>query len=230
MRKSLFFLIAISLFFNSCTKESEVSELIKIEAKDYGFYHNEAIRSYYDFYEKRTGKKSEASDILNEDMSVLISDMTLAMQEKYPDLFVGADLKVLNEVFSSYKKGRDYNFEAHWKEMTTQKRSKTTLEPELINLVNESISNNYDFETILNKLDNIDVDSKNKEVFKSVLVGSNNLWFGEKNRSYKGVCSQRTIIADTGTAALLVWNPLASIIGAGISSLITDASCSENIE
>ncbi len=230
LKIALIGILITTFFIQSCKTEEEILLLEstnQIIAKEYGFYHNEALKSYYDYYKKKSGKKSEATDILNQDVLVLINDMTLAIQEKYPKLFAEIDLEVLKSSFSSFEKGRDYDFEVHWQQMTTQKRFETRLEPELISLVNESLDRNYDFETILNKLDQMDVESDNKDVFKSVLIGSNDLWFGEKSRSYKGVCSQRTIIADAGTSLILVASGPLSIIGGAISSLITDASCVE---
>ncbi|WP_459211758.1 hypothetical protein [Aquimarina rhabdastrellae] len=231
MRKSLFFLIAISLFFNSCTKESEVSEPIKIEAKDYGKIHNEAVKAYLYSPQKDKNFDGAISDMLE-----VISE---EMEVKYPGVF----------------KKEKFDIEAFYKTNTKSQFDETALETipllfqeaiadgRISNRVGELLSDiytsNYTQEQtleILNQFKSNDLSTEEEEaviIFESTAIASYELWnayyeeeIAKGNKSCRP--TQQIIIADAATTVLgtLLAGPFGGLAGAAASLIVEQGTSS----
>lgn len=201
----------------------------------FGFYHNEAIELYNKSFD------NNKQDISKMPLDLLIKNMITSLKKKYPVEFKDVDSKQVLDVYKEYKLVGDYNFVDNWKKNKDNYLQKGYVSKLTYDFIDDIVTNNDDFDTIIKKLKVVknseklksknlkeySKDSRQLEIFESVLRSSNELWSGSTtNKVFKkpNYCNQQIIISDAATTLIFGAAGPFSVFAGAVSSLVTSSS------
>jgi hypothetical protein len=207
MRKVIFGLIATVLMVNLSWGQNNMN------FNDYGYYHNEALS---EFVLKHGQDQTRIDFILDEGLKLMI--------DKYPNIFSNASLKGVKEFFN-VNETKDFNFKNLWNNNKNIILKELKIPAEIYPLMDELINKEYDYETMIMKIQNFEKNEKLTNdgknliiVLKSVLISSNDYWNSYYKKNSASLRRHRpgsaTLIADfMASGCFLFTGPVAAIAG-----------------
>lgn len=230
-------LIILTVVYFSCSnqendvlsKDSVKNTVIRkkeLKVSDYGKIHNEIITLYH---------KEYGYDLENVRFETILRNELTLMQNKYPEYFNDINIDESINSFRIFNTTQDLDFSLYWKNYKTKIMKKGEMSPIIISFIDDISKNNYNYQTLKSKVEDIKYNFKLNEneikqlaIFTSVLESSNQLWNINSNSNLKSgsCCNNRVILMDAaGTLMFLATGPIATINGAACSLAAANSGC-----
>jgi|GEM_PF-4887627 len=226
------FLITIILIggvlfsIQSCHNDESINDdRTSINPSEYGFFHNEAINTYF----SKTNSKMSNVVIPSEVMTIMYNEVSKAYPDRKFDFPTNITEYSTNLFNGNSIDINNFNLVETYEHMASYALANNTVSLKTVNFINGIIydENSYvsDIEYVLNKINdfkNSKTDLTTREIdeltiFESTLISSSNLWkLKTVTSKYPCYPNQQIILADAAGATV------GGIWGGALLSLLTD--------